>query len=183
MHIITCQETQHADAMLAIFNDAIVNTTALYDYRPRTRASMTAWFAVKARGSFPVIGLQTDSGELAGFASYGTFRAWPAYRYSVEHSIYLQQAFRGRGLGNLLLQALITAAGQQGVHVLIGAIDTDNQASIRLHERAGFHPSGTLHQVAYKFGRWLDLAFYQLTLSTPAQPEETEAPLPPPDKR
>ncbi|CAJ0998163.1 GNAT family N-acetyltransferase [Sodalis praecaptivus] len=170
MHIITCQETQHADAMLAIINDAIVNTTALYDYRPRTRASMTAWFAAKARGSFPVIGLQTDSGELAGFASYGTFRAWPAYRYSVEHSIYL-------------LQALITAAGQQGVHVLIGGIDTDNQASIRLHERAGFHPSRTLHQVAYKFGRWLDLAFYQLTLSTPAQPEETEAPLPPPDKR
>lgn len=96
----------------------------------------------------------------------------------MEHSLYLHQAYRGRGLGQQLLQALISAAGQQGVHVLVGGIDSTNQASIRLHERAGFRHSGTLNHVAYKFGRWLDLAFYQLILPTPAQPEESEAPLP-----
>ncbi|MGL9772916.1 MAG: N-acetyltransferase family protein [Sodalis sp. (in: enterobacteria)] len=106
MQLMTCQDTRHADAMLAIFNEAIVHSTALYDYRPRTCASMTAWFAAKASGPFPVIGLQTDAGELAGFASYGTFRAWPAYRYTVEHSLYLHQAYRGRGLSQQLLQGV-----------------------------------------------------------------------------
>ena len=80
MNLIECKADRHAEAMLAIFNDAIVNSTALYDYKPRTMASMTAWFETKAAGHFPVIGMVNDAGELAGFASYGTFRAWPAYK-------------------------------------------------------------------------------------------------------
>ena len=86
MHWVDCTDEQHGEAILAIFNEAIVHSTALYDYEPRTRAQMTSWFEAKRAGGFPVIGLESDAGELMGFASYGTFRAWPAYKYTVEHS-------------------------------------------------------------------------------------------------
>lgn len=170
MKLIQCNESQHAAAILAIFNEAIANSTALYDYSPRKIDSMAPWFATKRQQNFPVIGLETENGQLAGFASYGTFRAWPAYHYTVEHSIYLHCDYRGQGQGKILLNALIDAAIGREVHVLIGAIDTDNQASIHLHQRAGFTHAGDLKQVAFKFDRWLDLAFYQLTLPTPHQP-------------
>jgi L-amino acid N-acyltransferase len=77
-----------------------VNSTALYDYKPRTMEMMTAWFETKACGNFPVIGLDNEAGELMAFGSYGTFRAWPAYKYTVEHSVYVDARFRGQGLGN-----------------------------------------------------------------------------------
>ncbi|MEI8044903.1 MAG: N-acetyltransferase family protein, partial [Verrucomicrobiota bacterium] len=104
------------------------------------------------------------------FASYGSFRAWPAYKYSVEHSIYVDARFRRRGVGRRLLEALIAAAREQDYHALIGAIDAENQASLALHERLGFTHCGTIRQVGFKFGRWLDLSFYQLILATPLQP-------------
>ena len=170
MRLISCTQEQHAGAILAIFNEAIVNSTALYDYRPRAAETMTAWFATKRNHGFPVIGAQDDSGKLLGFASYGTFRAWPAYKYSVEHSIYIEANQRGMGLGRLLLEALIAAARSQGVHTLVGGIDIENAASIALHQRFGFEHAGTIRQAAFKFGRWLDLAFYQRVLETPLQP-------------
>lgn len=170
MKRIECKVDCHADAILAIFNDAIVNSTALYDYKPRTGEMMQAWFDAKAKGDFPVIGLESDDGELMGFASFGTFRAWPAYKYSVEHSVYVDARFRGRGVGRRLLEAVIEVAKARDFHVLIGGIDATNQASIALHERLGFTHCGTIRQVGFKFGRWLDLAFYQLILATPAEP-------------
>jgi phosphinothricin acetyltransferase len=172
MRVIQCEYQRHAEAILAIFNEAILHSTALYDYKPRTREMMTAWFEAKARGSFPVIGIENDAGELMGFASYGTFRAWPAYKYSVEHSIYVDARFRRRGIGRLLLEEVISAACGQEYHVLIGGIDATNQASIALHEQLGFTHCGTIRQAGFKFGRWLDLAFYQLTLPTPLQPRD-----------
>lgn len=104
--------------------------------------------------------------------SYGTFRAWPAYKYTVEHSAYVHKDHRGLGLGRQIMKSLIAAAQENNVHALIGGIDTTNVGSIALHEGLGFKHVGTLPQVGYKFGRWLDLSFYQLLLDTPLNPVE-----------
>ncbi|MDD5332754.1 MAG: GNAT family N-acetyltransferase [Rhodoferax sp.] len=170
MQLIDCSHAAHAGAMLEIFNEAIVNSTALYDYKPRAPDSMVGWFKAKEAGRFPVIGLVDDSGELLGFASYGTFRAWPAYKYSVEHSVYVHKNQRGRGLGETLMKALIARAREQQLHVMVGGIDVANSASIALHQKLGFEHAGTIKQAAFKFGRWLDLGFYQLVLATPEHP-------------
>lgn len=168
--LVDCSVERHADAILAIFNDAIVNSTALYDYTPRPPESMLTWFDAKRKGGFPVLGIEDAEGRLLAFGSYGAFRAWPAYKYSVEHSVYVHKDHRGKGLGPQVMQALIAAARQHGVHAMIGGIDASNAASIALHQRLGFKHVGTLPEVGFKFGRWLDLAFYQLLLDTPAQP-------------
>ena len=167
---VPCTFERHADAILAIFNEAILNSTALYDYQPRAPESMVAWFEAKRRGGFPVIGVEDDAGTLLAFGSYGTFRAYPAYKYTVEHSVYVHKDHRGKGLGRTVMQALIAAARQNGVHALVGAIDAANAGSITLHQGLGFAHVGTMPQVGFKFGRWLDLALYQLLLETPAQP-------------
>lgn len=168
--LVECSFERHADAILAIFNEAIINSTALYDYQPRTPQSMVAWFAAKHQGNFPVVGIEDEQGKLLAFGSYGTFRAWPAYKYTVEHSVYVHKEHRGQGLGRQVLQALIERARQQQLHVLVAAIDASNSGSIALHQGLGFQHVGTLPQVGFKFERWLDLAFYQLLLDTPHHP-------------
>ncbi|MGB6007423.1 N-acetyltransferase family protein [Castellaniella sp.] len=168
--IVPCSHERHATAILDIFNEAILNSTALYDYAPRAPESMGPWFAAKEKGGFPVIGIEDASGALLAFGSYGTFRAWPAYKYTVEHSVYVHPDHRGRGLGREILQALIAAARDRGVHALVGGIDAANAGSIALHKRLGFSHVGTLPQVGFKFGRWLDLSFYQLLLDVPLEP-------------
>jgi L-amino acid N-acyltransferase len=170
MKRVDCEPRRHSIPILAIFNEAIANSTALYDYKPRNAESMVGWFDTKSRGRFPVIGFENDAGELLGFGSYGTFRAWPAYKYTVEHSLYVDQRFRGQGVGRALLSAIIEAAQKQDYHVLVGGVDAANTASIRLHESLGFTHCGTVKQSGFKFGRWLDLAFYQRILATPATP-------------
>lgn len=170
LHPIACTHSRHASAILDIFNDAIAMSTALYDYQPRTLASMAPWFAAKDQGHFPVIGLEDANGQLLAFGSYGTFRAWPAYKYTVEHSVYVHKDHRGQGLGLQVMEALIDAARQRDVHAMVGAIDASNGGSIALHRRLGFQHVGTLPQVGFKFGRWLDLALYQLLLDTPRHP-------------
>lgn len=168
--LVHCSHARHAPAILDIFNEAIVNSTALYDYQPRPLASMEGWFAVKENGNFPVLGLEDRAGALLAFGSFGTFRAWPAYKYSVEHSVYVHKDHRGKGLGMQVMQALIAAARERNVHAMLGGIDATNTGSIALHQRLGFKHVGTLPQVGFKFGRWLDLAFYQLLLETPLDP-------------
>jgi L-amino acid N-acyltransferase len=155
MQFVSCTYESHATAILDIFNEAIVNSTALYDYKPRTIESMVNWFKTKAAGDFPVLGAVSSEGELLGFASYGTFRAWPAYKYSVEHSVYVHHLHRGQGVGRALLEQLIATARMQQYHVLIGGIDIANAKSIALHEKLGFKHAGTIHQAGFKFGRWL----------------------------
>ncbi len=167
---VDCSFERHGQAMLAIFNDAILHSTALYDYRPRTLQTMAAWFEAKRAGAWPVLGLEAAEGTLLAFGSFGPFRAFPAYKYTVEHSVYVHADQRGRGLGTQVLRALIEAARGRELHAMIGAIDADNAASLALHERLGFRRVGTLPQVGFKFGRWLDLAFCQLLLDTPRQP-------------
>lgn len=170
MQFVDCTHERHAGPILEIFNDAILTSTALYDYRARTPDSMVAWFNTKAAGGFPVIGVESAAGELMGFASYGTFRAWPAYKYSVEHSVYVHREHRGKGLGTALMRRLIEAAAAREMHVMIGGIDVSNAASVAMHLKLGFVHAGTITQAGFKFGRWLDLGFYQLTLPTPLQP-------------
>ncbi|WP_175918888.1 GNAT family N-acetyltransferase [Burkholderia pyrrocinia] len=170
VRLIDCTEAEHAAAILEILNDAIANSTALYDYQPRPPEAMVTWFATKRAGGFPVVGAVDASGTLLGFASWGTFRAFPAYKYTVEHSVYVHRDQRGRGLGELLLREVVRRAREAQVHVLVGCIDTTNAGSIALHTKLGFVHSGTITEAGFKFGRWLDAAFYQLKLDTPAQP-------------
>ncbi|HSD37663.1 MAG TPA: GNAT family N-acetyltransferase [Rhodocyclaceae bacterium] len=171
-NIVRCTHERHAAAILDILNEAIVSSTALYDYVPRSLPNMRAWFDAKEARSFPVIGVEAADGTLLAFASYGTFRAWPAYKYSVEHSVYVHTSQRGNGLGEMLMGELISCAREQDYHTLIGVIDSDNRASIAFHEKLGFRHGGTLSQVGFKFGRWLDVAFYQLILESPAVPQD-----------
>ena len=106
MQILRCDES-YSGQILAIFNDAILNSTALYDYEPRPLEFMQEWFAAKRKGNYPVIGAVSENGDLLGFASYGVFRAWPAYKYSVEHSVYIGASHRGKGIGKRLLRRII----------------------------------------------------------------------------
>lgn len=170
--IVHCSFGRHADAILEIFNDAILNSTALFDYKPRASQSMVAWFDAKRIGGFPVVGIEDTDGMLLGFGSYGTFRAWPAYKYTIEHSVYVHKDHRGQGLGRMIMQELISAAQRNDVHAMIGGIEAANTGSIALHEQLGFKHVGTLPQVGFKFGRWLDLAFFQLLFDTPTKPVE-----------
>ncbi|MEK7951318.1 GNAT family N-acetyltransferase [Luteolibacter soli] len=172
VRLIDCSEAEHATAILEILNEAILHSTALYDYVPRAPEAMVSWFATKRAHGFPVVGAVDAAGRLLGFASWGTFRAFPAYKYTVEHSVYVHADARGRGLGKALLLELIRRAREAQLHVLVGCIDAANTASIQLHQRLGFTHSGTFPQVGFKFGQWLDVAFYQLNLETPVQPQD-----------
>ncbi|WP_078814242.1 GNAT family N-acetyltransferase [Prosthecobacter debontii] len=156
---------EHLEAIRAIFNDAIAHTTALYEDEPRSSEFMETWWRLKQQGQFPVIGALDEGGTLMGFATYGPFRPHPGYRFTLEHSIYVDARFRGRGLGRRFLERLIESAQAQGYRTLIGVIDAENRASIRLHERLGFSLCATLHQVGFKFGRWLDVVMYERVLS------------------
>lgn len=165
-------DESYASQILDILNHAIVHTTALYDYQPRPLTSMTPWFAAKRTGNYPVVGIvaEDDPQLLRGFASYGPFRERPAYKYTIEHSVYVHPDHRRKGLARQLLAEIIHRAEQQEYHALIAGIDAENDVSIHLHRRFGFSPVGSLPEVAFKFGRWLTLEFYQLTLTTPSHP-------------
>ena len=158
-------------ALLAIYKDAVVHTTASYDYTPRSDEKQQAWWKAKQEGGWPVLVAEQD-GTAAGYASYGPFRAWDGYRFTVEHSVYVDQRFRRRGIASRLLQELLERAAGQGMHLMVGAIDAANTASIALHRRHGFEDAGVLREAGYKFERWLDLAFMTRRLgpgSLPAQ--------------
>jgi len=170
MNIVTCDYERHAAAILAILNDAIVTSTALFDYEPRAPETMVEWFRAKKARQFPVLGAEGDDGELLGFASYGTFRAWPAYKYTIEHSVYVHRDHWRKGVARELMKRLIVEAERQSYHVMVAGIDAANSASIALHEQLGFAYAGTIHHAGFKFGRWLDLVFYELRLRTPAVP-------------
>lgn len=169
MRILPCGP-EHLESIRAIFNEAILNSTALYDYEPRSPEMLREWFAAKQARGLPIIGVEDEDGVLMGFGSYGPFRAFPAYKYTVEHSVYVAAGYRGLGLGRLLLEQLIHSAEAQGYHTLVGVIDAENASSIALHQRLGFQHSGGIRHAGFKFGRWLDLVFYQKLLPTPEAP-------------
>ena len=166
-----CTEKQLPE-ILDIFNDAILNSTALYDYKTRTMETMNAWYADKLKGNYPIVGAFDENDTLLGFATYGMFRVRPAYKYSVEHSVYVRSDKRGHGVGKVLLREIIKKAGEQNFHVMVGVIDASNVVSLKLHENEGFILTGIMKEVGFKFGKWLDAAFYQLILKTPENPTE-----------
>jgi phosphinothricin acetyltransferase len=148
--------------ILAIFNEAIAHTTALYDYEPRTLEKVNQWYEERLQNDFPVIGAFDEADTLLGFATYSSFRAHEGYKFTVEHSVYVRTDVRGQGIGKTLLTALIAEARKRPVHSLIGVIDTENTISIHLHEKLGFQFCGKIPQSGFKFDRWLDIVFYQL---------------------
>lgn len=167
--VIACGRP-HLPAIREIFNHAILHTTALYEYEPRSVAVMEAWYADRRALGAPILGIEWEPGVLAGFATWGVFRPRPAYKYSAEHSVYVAEEFRGHGIGRRLLEALVAAARDRDLHQLIAGIDAANAASIALHRSLGFRCCGTVREAGFKFGRWLDLEFWQLLLPTPARP-------------
>ncbi len=157
--------------LLEIYNDIILNTTAVYQYEPHTLQMRKEWFETKQQQGFPVF-VAEDNNRIVGFSTLGTFRNWQAYKYSVENSVYVATEQRGKGIGKLLLPPIINAAKQMEMHTIIAGIDATNEVSIRLHKNFGFEEVAHFKQVGYKFGRWLDLKFLQLILKTPLKPFE-----------
>lgn len=156
----------HTDlpAILAIYNEVITNSTAVYAFEPVNLADRAAWLENRQAKGFPVL-VAADGDDVLGFASYGEWRgAWPGYKYTVEHSVHVKSGKRGTGIGRQLMQRLILSAQSAGMHVMLGAIDAENAASIQFHERLGFTAVAHFHQTGHKFGRWLDLVFMQLIL-------------------
>jgi phosphinothricin acetyltransferase len=172
MKFVTCTLAEHGAAILDILNEQIRTSTAVYEYVERAPESMVTWFKAKEASNYPVIGVENEHGVLLGFATYGVFRERPAYKYTVEHSVYVHQDHRGKGLGLALMERLIEAARAQDLHVMVGGIDATNAGSIAMHEKLGFVHAGTIRESGFKFGGWLDLAFYQLTLRTPLNPTD-----------
>lgn len=167
--VIACTP-EHLPAIRAIYNEAILNSTALYEYAPRTDEMIREWFESRRRDGIPILGIEWQPGVLAGFVTWGPFRPRPAYKYSAEHSVYVDERFRGNGVGRQLLEAIIAEAQRHDLHMLVAGIDATNTASIALHSSLGFRCCGTVREAGFKFGRWLDLEFWQLLLPTPHKP-------------
>ena len=157
--------------LLDIYNDIILNSTAVYQYEVHTLRMRKEWFAAKQQQGFPVF-VAEDNDRITGFSTIGSFRQWQAYKYSVENSVYVASDQRGKGIGKLLIQPLIDAAIQMDMHTIIAGIDATNEISLRLHKNFGFEEVAHFKQVGYKFNRWLDLKFLQLMLVTPLHPKD-----------
>ncbi|KQQ37876.1 MULTISPECIES: GNAT family N-acetyltransferase [unclassified Rhizobium] len=151
-------------AILEIYNDAVANTTAIWNETLVDLANRRDWFAARRARGFPVL-VADEDGVVKGYASYGDWRAFEGFRHTVEHSVYVHREARGEGIGRLLMRELITRAASNGIHVMIACVEAGNAASIRLHERLGFRLTGTFSEVGIKFGRWLDLACMELRVA------------------
>lgn len=164
---ITVRPATHDDlpAILEIYNDAVLNTTATYDYEPRTLEHRLAWFEEHARVNFPIFVAVDAMGRIVGWSSLSRYHDRKGFQFTSENSIYVAADQRGQGIGKLLLPPLIEAARALGLHVIIAAIDASNPASLRLHAQFGFVEVGHFQEVGFKFGRWLDVVYMQLKLS------------------
>jgi L-amino acid N-acyltransferase len=150
-------------ATLAIYNDVVRTSTAIFTEAERSPSEHRAWWRERVAAGLPVLVAVQDD-EVVGFASYGPFRPWPGYRHTVEHSIYVRADRRRGGHGGRLLAALVDHARAAGVHVVVAGVDGANAASIALHRAHGFTEAGRLHEVAVKHGAWLDLVLLERRL-------------------
>ena len=164
-------QAQDLEGILEIYNHAILNTTAVYNYQAHSLEMRRQWWEEKCRLGHPVL-VALEQGRVVGFASYGPFRAWAAYQYTMESSVYVHPLHQGKGIGIELYSKLIQEAQKNEVHTLVAGIDAENLVSLALHRKFGFEPVAHFKQVGYKFGKWLDLVFYQLLLDGPANPKE-----------
>jgi L-amino acid N-acyltransferase YncA len=146
--------------VLAIYNDVLSTSTAIYNDTPVTLDNRRDWWQARVKQDYPVLVAGDDTGVI-GFAAFGDFRSWPGYRFTVEHSVHIRADRRGQGVGQALMQPLIARASALGKHVMIAGVDADNAGSIRFHERLDFVRVAHFREVGFKFGRWLDLVFLQ----------------------
>ena len=160
-------------AIREIYNDAVLNTLAIWNEQTVDLDNRQQWFNARQAQGYPILVIVDDANIPLGYASFGDWRPFEGFRHTVEHSVYVRSDQRGNGLGPQLMTALIKRAKTCGKHVMVAAIESGNAASIRLHERAGFLVTGQMPQVGTKFGRWLDLTFMQLTLNPGAEPPDT----------
>ncbi|NUB46580.1 N-acetyltransferase family protein [Fertoebacter nigrum] len=158
-----------AAAIAAIYNDAVLHGTAIWNDVTVDEANRIAWMAARAAQGYPVI-VAERGGAVVGYASFGDWRAFDGFRGTVEHSVYVADGARGGGIGRVLLAALTDRARGCGKHVMVAAIEAGNAPSIALHRSLGFVETGVLRQVGQKFGRWLDLAFLTLQLDDRPHP-------------
>ncbi|CAK9891531.1 MULTISPECIES: GNAT family N-acetyltransferase [Pseudomonas] len=157
-----------------IYNDAVLNTTAIWNEQAVDLANRQAWFDARQAQGYPILVAVDAAEQVLGYASFGDWRPFEGFRHTVEHSVYIRNDQRGNGLGPKLMQALIERARACNKHVMVAAIESANAASIRLHQRLGFTLNGQMPQVGVKFGRWLDLTFMQLILNPDAPPPTME---------
>jgi L-amino acid N-acyltransferase YncA len=150
-------------AILAIYNDAVANTTAIWNDGFADLDNRRQWYEGRRRLSYPVLVATLDDAVI-GYASFGDFRAFDGYRFTVENSVYVAEPARRKGAASALLAALIERAGAIGKHVMIAGIAGENEISIHLHARHGFVETARMPEVGFKFGRWLDLVFMQRKL-------------------
>lgn len=158
-------------AVTEIYNDAVANTTAIWNETTIDVSNRLAWLADREKAGYPVLIACDEQDIVLGYASFGDWRAWDGYRHTVEHSVYVHKDRRGQGIGDALMVALIERARTIGKHVMVAGIEANNLGSIRLHQKLGFEQVGHLKQVGAKFGTWLDLVFLQLTLDDKATPD------------
>jgi L-amino acid N-acyltransferase len=151
-------------AILDIYNHVILYTTSVYSEQPHTYEMRLSWYRDRLNSGFPVFVAESE-GKVVGFSSFGHFRVWPCYRFTVENSVYMHADHRGKGISKLLIRPLIDRAGEMGLHAIIAGIDADNEVSYRLHQSFGFVEVAHFKEVGFKFGRWLDLKFMELIIS------------------
>ena len=150
--------------ILDIYNEAVLNTTASYDYEPRTLEHREAWFEQHQAQGLPILVALGAPGQVVGWGSLSRYHDRKGYQFTVENSVYVAAAHRGGGVGTALLAPLIEEARQLGMHVIVAGIDGENQPSVALHTRFGFVTVGRFKEVGFKFGRWLDVIYMQRTL-------------------
>jgi phosphinothricin acetyltransferase len=166
MEITDAVETDF-DAITAIYNDVIRTSTAVFNDAPVSVGDRITWWKARGAQGYPVLVAKDENG-IAGFATFGDFRPWPGYRFTVEGTIHIDSSARRKGVGAALLQVLIARARQAGKHVMVAGVDSANIASLGFLERSGFERVGHLREVGNKFGKFLDLIFLQYMLEPPA---------------
>jgi phosphinothricin acetyltransferase len=165
---ITVRDATTADlpAILTIHNAAVAETTAIWDVDPEDLYDRVTWHQEQVRDGYPVLVADLD-GVVAGYASYGPWRAKPGYRHTMENSVYVGEEFHHRGVATALMTELLERARKAKVHAMIAGVESSNTASLALHRKLGFEVVGTLPEVGWKFDRWLDLTLLQLTFPGP----------------
>jgi L-amino acid N-acyltransferase YncA len=165
--------------ILEIYNDAVLKTTASYDYEPRTLEHRQQWLTARQKDRYPIFVAVRPGAEgerVLGWSALNPYHDRIGYRFTAENSIYVAADLRGQGLGARLLAPLLPAAEERGLHAIIAVIDASNEASLRLHARFGFEQVGHFKQVGYKFGRWLDVIYLERLLSEPREVRERTGP-------
>ncbi len=157
---IRTADSRHLPAILDIINEAILHTTAIYDYARRSEAEHLKWYQEKKNEGFPLLVAERDN-EIVGFATYHTFKPKIGYRFTAEHSVYVRPSCHGQGIGTALLARIIESAKENGLHSLVGYVDAENAGSLHFHKKLGFEEVGRLREVGYKFDQWLDVCLMQ----------------------